>query len=417
MSSPRILFLDHTASLGGAELYLFDLASHYRATSAVVLLEDGPFREKLEAADIPTCVIAANTSVQGVKKESRWWQVITALPEIFRLTVQVSRRARRYDVLYANSQKSLIVGALAGWLAQRPVVWNLHDMLTADHFSSFNRRLAVFFANQLTDRVIVNSEATRTAFVQSGGNVAKTGLVYNGIDVPSAGSSPSERASAVRHELNLGDSPLVGMFSRLAPWKGQHVLLRALPELPGVHALVVGDALFRGDHEYATALQDLACELGVDDRVHFLGFRTDVFSLMQSVDVVVHASTSPEPFGRVLVEAQLAETPVIATAAGGALEIIRDGETGWLIPPEDSGALARAVQYVITNSPVEIDRILCRARRTAEARFSKEAMLEAVGIQLCHVFSDSSLLHHRDKNRSNTGKTSSFTTTGPNCQV
>jgi glycosyltransferase involved in cell wall biosynthesis len=119
----------------------------------------------------------------------------------------------------------------------------------------------------------------------------------------------------------------------------------------------------------------------------------------------------------VLVEAQLAETPVIATAAGGALEIIRDGETGWLIPPEDSGALARAVQYVITNSPVEIDRILCRARRTAEARFSKEAMLEAVGIQLCHVFSDSSLLHHRDKNRSNTGKTSSFTTTGPNCQV
>ena len=129
--------------------------------------------------------------------------------------------------------------------------------------------------------------------------------------------------------------PLIGVFSRLAPWKGQHIVLQALAGLPGVHGIFAGSALF-GEDAYAASLRVLASELGIADRVVFLGQRGDVPALMRAVDIVVHPSVDPEPFGRTLVEAMLARTPVIATDAGAASEILGGGEAGMLVPPGDA---------------------------------------------------------------------------------
>ena len=124
------------------------------------------------------------------------------------------------------------------------------------------------------------------------------------------------------------------MFGRLAAWKGQHVFIRALAGVPDLHAVIVGGALF-GEEAYEADLKRLCAELGVADRVHFLGFRRDIPRLMRMMDLIVHASTAPEPFGRVLVEAMLARTPLIASRAGGALEIVQDRVSGRLVAPDD----------------------------------------------------------------------------------
>ena len=131
----------------------------------------------------------------------------------------------------------------------------------------------------------------------------------------------------LRAELRLGDGPVVGVFGRLAAWKGQHILVRALAELDDTQALIVGDALF-GEQPYRASLEGEIGRSSGRHRIHLTGFRPDIPALMQLCDVVVHTSIAPEPFGRVIVEAMLAGRPVIASAAGGAKEIVEDGRSG-----------------------------------------------------------------------------------------
>jgi len=372
----RVLFLDHSAALGGAELYLLDLAPAFAPPGEVLLLEEGPFLEKLRAAGIPADVIPAPGTVRRVAREAGPLRALRSVPGLLRLAWRVARKARAFDLVYANSQKALVVGSLAAQMARRPLVWNLHDVLTTEHFSAMNIRLAVTLANRFARLVIANSEASREAFRQAGGCVPVV-VVHNGIDFERFAAVDPEQVASLRRELGLRDGPVVGLFSRLAPWKGQHVLLEALAELPEVQAILVGEALFQDEQRYAEALHRQASQPDLEGRVHFLGFRDDVPVLMQLVDVVVHTSVAPEPFGRVIVEGMLARRPVIATRGGGAVEIVRDGETGLLVPPGDAQALAAAIRHLLEH-PDQARRLAEAGYQDARHRFSIEAMRQGV---------------------------------------
>jgi glycosyltransferase involved in cell wall biosynthesis len=371
-----VLFVDHTAALGGAELYLLDYLRHRDGQHEVVLFEEGPFVDRLASAQVLTRCLSGASAVLSFSRASGGMAALRAIPGALRLIYQVAQAARPHDVVFANSQKAFLIAALAGSLTRTPVVWNLHDLLTADHFSSFNTRLVVAMANRCATTVVVNSEATRQSFVDAGGRRSLTRVVYNGLDVRAfAEAGPS----TVREAENIGDAPLLGIFSRLAPWKGQHVLLEALATLPSVHALLVGEALFGDEVTYAQGLREEAERRGMSDRVHFLGFRDDIPSLVNAVDVVVHTSTAPEPFGRVIAEGLLAHKPVIATEAGGAREIVRAGETGWLVPPAGADALARAIGHVLA----DLETAQRRARagwHDARERFSLDTMVVALDV-------------------------------------
>lgn len=382
-SSPRILFVDQSGDLGGAELYLLDVARAYRDTSRVVLFEDGPFADALHAAQVPTSLLVPPPAVRHVRKQDGLWAAIRALPGLFGTVHRLAESARNYDVLFANTQKALLVAGLAGWWTGRPVLWNLHDLLTAEHFTPLNRWGAVWAANVFADHVIANSVASERAFRSAGGRTP-TSVVYNGIDPAPFDALPPNAGQALRSELNIGEAPLVGVFSRLAAWKGQHVLIEALARLPGVHALLVGEALFGSDRTYALTLRQRVHDLDLADRVHFLGFRTDVPALMAACDVVAHTSVAPEPFGRVIVEGMLARRPVVATRAGGALEIVEDGRTGRLVPPADPEALMRALSDLL-HAPEEAALLAAAGYEHARRRFSPQTMLDGVTAALSRV--------------------------------
>jgi glycosyltransferase involved in cell wall biosynthesis len=277
---------------------------------------------------------------------------------------ELAQVMKSYDVLFANSQKSLFVGALACAIARKPLVWILHDIITDPTFSKANRAAAVAVANGMTKTVVVNSKATAESFVESGGRKDLVRLVYNGFDVDRPTATPID----VRKEFGFDKRPVVGLFSRLSAWKGQHVLLDALKDAPDVQALLVGGALF-GQEDYEASLRAQVETLGLGDRVRFAGFRDDVPRLMAGVDVVLHTSTHVEPFGRVVVEGMLAGKPVIATEGGGVGEIIDDGVTGLLIKPGDPGALAAAINR-LTADPKLRKTLAAAGNASAKARFS-----------------------------------------------
>lgn len=377
----NILYVDQTGQLGGGELSLFDWLSEWPQGARVVLFEDGPFRPMLEEIGIPVNILPLK-SLKGIRREASWRHILNTLPTLLRLRNSLYRTAKGADVLYANSQKAFLLSALAKRRGQ-PLVWHLRDILTSEHFSPILRRTAVAVGNRFATIIIVNSHSTAAAFVAAGGRVDKVRVVPDGVSSKLYDDWNAEAIETLRETICPRTEFLVGIFGRLAEWKGQHVLLEAAASLPQLHLCLVGAPLF-GEQAYADALSRRAELPDLAGRVHFLGFRKDIPALMRSMDLVVHASTAAEPLGRVIIEAMLARRPVIATRAGGAAEIVEDGLSGLLVAPGSVSELKDAIQLVFGSKNLA-DTLAAGGRARAEGAFSLQIMVERIKAVLNEV--------------------------------
>jgi glycosyltransferase involved in cell wall biosynthesis len=360
---PRILFVNHTASLGGGELGLLGLVRDYRMHSRVLLLDDGPFRFVLQMAGADVQVVRSGGGFQGTRRHSGLLRVVAALPGLAGAVRAIVRACAGFDVIYANSQKAFAAAAFAGKIAGKPVIWSLQDLLTPEHFSALLRMGVARLANSGARAVIVNSGATARAFVAAGGAPRLVHVVPSGVD-----EAPFLEAGGPVDLPATAERPWIGLFGRISPWKGQHVAVEAMEKLERGSLFLAGDALF-GEDDYKCALIRRIGERGLSGRIHLLGFRDEVAPLMRQMDVIIHTSIAPEPFGRVIVEAMLAGRPVIATRGGGPEEIVEEGVNGWLVPPGDAGALAAAVDEVLRR-PDAAARVAAHARTEALEKYT-----------------------------------------------
>ena len=371
MSPERVLFVDHTGQIGGAELILLDVVEG-RSRSSAFLFEDGPLGPALAERKLNIIVSNWGRNLSNFRRDSSWFAAVPLVARLVAIVAEIARAARSHDIVYANSQKAFVLAAIASVFARRPLIWHLHDIISPDHFGAMQRRMQVLLANRRAAKVIVPSQAAATAFIEAGGRSDLIEIVPNGLALPPEARTPAE----LRRSLELPTRPLVGVFSRLARWKGQHVLLEALATMPDVGCIIVGDALF-GEQAYAAELKQMVLARGLADRVHFLGHRNDVPKLMMAVDAMVHPSIDPEPFGRTLVEAMLAGVPVIATNAGAAPDILEGGKAGTLVPPNDAPALARAIADVLAK-PAALKDQLDYALARAQAQYGVAQMLDKI---------------------------------------
>ncbi|MEH1856230.1 MAG: glycosyltransferase family 4 protein [Nostoc sp.] len=376
----KILFLDQSGKPGGAELCLIDIAKPYSDRALVGLFADGPFKDLLQQNNIPVEVLA--TQAIQVRKESSLLQGFKSLGQLAPLITKVVKKAREYDLIYANTQKALVVGALASFFSHRPLVYHLHDILSKEHFSRTNLRIAINLANSFASLVIANSEASKTAFLQAGGRRNIIEVIYNGFD-PKTYKTDESDINKLQQQLGLQGKFVVGHFSRLAPWKGQHILIDALAKCPPeVTVILVGDALF-GEQEYVQDLHQQVTQLGLENRVKFLGFRSDIPQLMAACNLVAHTSTSPEPFGRVIVEAMLCGKPVVAAKAGGVMELVEHGLNGFLVTPGEPQELAQVIITCLQETEITAT-IANNARITASLRFDVATINQQIAQLLSH---------------------------------
>ncbi|MFX1767547.1 glycosyltransferase family 4 protein [Paraburkholderia sp. A1RI-2L] len=377
-NAPRVLAIDQSGVLGGAELSLLEVVKGLRARIEVLLFNDGPFREALDAAGARVDVLDSG-ALRNVRRDGGAMPKFGVLAGIAALVRETRRRARGVDVLYANTQRAMVIGVLAGKLARKPVVWHLRDIVSDEHFGRVQRAVIKGCAKLGLAHVIANSHASAQVFSElTNFDSRRIDVVHNGVDESPFRALARVPQAQLRAQIGLPeDAFLVGAFSRLARWKGQHVLLEALLLEPRAHAVLVGAPLF-GEDAYAQELREFVAARGLTGRVHFLGFRHDIAACMRAMDVIAHTSITPEPFGRVVVEGMLAQRPVVASRDGGVKEIVEHGKSGLLCTPGDAQELARTLSALCDDETLR-ERLAQNGLAVARERFGKEQYVEAVG--------------------------------------
>jgi len=385
----RVLYLSAEAGLGGAERSLLDiLASMRRAqpswTLTLVTAADGPLVQHAAALGVTTRVLpfaealarlgesgsASTTSGQLVLAART---VLTALPaakyawQLRRLTKSVAP-----DIIHTNNLKMHVIGT---WVrpSNAALVWHLHDFIGSRPIS----RRVLAAASGRVSAAVANSESVAEDARAVLDSKVPVVMVHNGVDL--------DRFSGTGERVDLdqlsGLPPAaagvvrVGLVATLGRWKGHTTFLDAMAQLPpdlAVRGYIIGGAVYRTDgSQYSIDdLKRYAADRGLADRVGFTGFVEHPESALRSLDVVVHASTSPEPFGLVIAEAMACGRAVIASNAGGAREIFTPGVDALVHAPGNAGDLAARI-LELARDPQARQRIGQAGRKTAERRFDR----------------------------------------------
>lgn len=225
--------------------------------------------------------------------------------------------------------------------------------------------------------IIAISTTIRDDVLARGVDPRRVRLIHDGLD-PERVVVRRPGAELLR---SLGLRPtdrIIGMVGNVKPWKGQHVLIGALAHLraehPDLHCIFVGAIVDQG---YFRRLEDLLGAAGVRDRAHFVGFDSNPADFVTMMEVVVHASVEPEPFGLVVVEAMALSKPVVATTIGGPRDVVEDGVTGYLCPPEDDVALAGCLARLLAN-PACARQMGTAGRERLLAAFTSAAQVQTI---------------------------------------
>ena len=374
----KVVYLDHTAALGGAEIALLRLLQHLDRDHwdpVVVLGEEGRLASLLMAMRVAYRIhhlprLLADLRQDTIKPWSlgnpvRLWSAARHVLELSRLI-----RAERADIVHTNSLRASVVGALAARLAGVPVIWQIHSVVGSPMMSAAGVALMRVLA-RLPQHVIGNSHTTATSL-----------------------RLPSDRVTVIPCGLTLQDFALpagegtvgaprparVGMIARFAPIKGQHVFVDAIGDLAGKHPsaefVIAGAALF-GETAYEAEIKAKTLASPAVARIQLPGFVEDVPSLLRDLDIVVAPSVGAEGFSQVVAEAMMASKPVVASAGGGPSEILEDGVTGRLVEPGDAAALAHAISELLAD-PAEARAMGRRARDVALERYDIRKTARAI---------------------------------------
>ena len=371
-----VLVLSHASNIWGAERRLLDMAPLLAAQGILLVLASPPG----ELAD--AWVSAGHRwepfslrRHQGLRQpDSRARPHVGALlsegRSVMHSSFSVARLAREFDLVQSHSLMAHLEVALAGILARRPVVLDLHDLVE----EGLGRRV-LRLAARLATVSLANSSATAQTV---GGESRKVRVVHPGVETDRF--FPAAADPAIRAQLSARpEAPLVGILGRIDPNKGVQILVEAMARpdanLSGAHLVVIGREHV-GSADFAVELRRRANEL-LGDRVRFIGPRDDVPDLLRALDVMVNASRH-EPFGRTVLEAQACGVPVVATDAGGIPEFVEDGRSGLLVPPLDAPALGAALERLIGDEALR-RRLAGEGAVQAREKFSVAGQARAAG--------------------------------------
>lgn len=349
----QAMFVAHTAAPSGAELATLRLVSALRTAPtgltlepSVIYTEDGPMVGAMKSQGIPTSVLANSFDSRSVTiRSSGWLRRLVGALALIRVGWALGAAVREHgaDVLIAGSTKALIMSAVAAKRARIPVIWHVHDRISAEYFGATLAFLLRMLGKFVADGYIANSRSTESSLRPGRlpGVVAYPGLDFQ--QTTDTQHAPQRPATET----------VIAVVGRLTQWKGQDVFLRALAntKVRPQRTYLVGGTFF-GEEPFRTELEDLASELQLP--VTFTGHLDDPTDILSISDILVHCSVIAEPFGQVVVEGLRAGCAVIATRPGGPAETIESGVHGLLVDAGDTDQLTEALDRLIADRDLRI---------------------------------------------------------------
>jgi glycosyltransferase involved in cell wall biosynthesis len=388
--SARILIAESGSGFGGTARYLYDLLKSVSGdyTFCVVAAGNGPLIRKVAELGVsvslqplwrfPWCVAAQPAVARRLPQHPMLQALLSYIDLILCGGLQVLMlvplialwlKRRAVSLVHLNNELlSHLPLLMAARLAGCKVVCHLHGWRALTRLE----RLVHRWVHQYVCISVAGAEHYRAQL----GSLPVVPIV-NGIDLKQLPNQEQvqERRVRLRSALGIEDGAILMVcVGRFEPWKGQDVFLQALALVVQAHPQVRGLLVGRDAdpaRSYELRLRKQARALGLDARLSWLDWQDDIWSVYAAADVLVHASKQPEPFGLVLVEAMALGRPVIATRAGGVLDIITDGETGRLVAPGNVADLAAAMQEHVAQ-PQRVNPWTCQARAVVRQRFAIE---------------------------------------------
>jgi glycosyltransferase involved in cell wall biosynthesis len=389
------MFLNPTGQLGGAETSLLALLSSVRETEPswplhLVMAGDGPLTPAARDLGVETSVLPfppalARLGEHGARAESGGYvrlaaQLGRASSGLPAYVGRLRRTIRSFqpDVIHTNGLKMHL---LAGWAnSSSPLVWHLHDYLGPRPLTTTLLR----WSASRCAAIVANSRSVASDARAAIGHGVKVVPIYNGIDLDRF--SPPGHSADLDALAGIPAAPSgtvrAGLLATFARWKGHETFLRAIAELPRelpVRAYVIGAALYdtEGSQYSGEQLRRLAVSLGIADRVAFTGFIRQPEEALRALDIVVHASTSPEPFGLVIAEAMACGRAVIVSRAGGAEELVTDNVDALTHTPGHVGELAARIATLAKDAHLR-GRLGTEARATALRAFDRSRLAREI---------------------------------------
>lgn len=364
---PRIALVESSSGVGGTAKYVRQLVETLDPAlcETVVIARErvGWYRDI--GAYVAEAIFTGGRPGTSPPCASRWRTYVGRASDLLRMAPRFRHYRRLFrrlqvDLVHTNNNVFEHVPALAaGRSLGLPVVCHLHDQVPLTQVERFAVRWPA--------RFFLLSSAARETY---GADVPaeKLRVVHNGIILS------EYEASRLPPAARTLKRPAVGLVGRLVSWKGHETLIRAMPrilaERPEATFYFIGDDP-SGDGSTRERLIHLAADLGCAASLEFTGWVEDPRPLLAQLQVSVVPSTSPEPFGLVLLESMALGVPVVASHHGGPLDIINDGQDGLFHEPRDAEGLATQVTRLLTD-PALAARLSAAARRTVQDRFSMD---------------------------------------------
>lgn len=346
MGKRKILYIDEVSVIGGGTNSLSLILKNLDRNKyePFLLNPEGPVNDRARQMNVK--VIPYDFKHRFLSFRIRGKRVIDPLALTYRLIdgFRLSRIVKRYqiDLIHCNNISGYVASSVVSFLTRIPVIWHVRTYWPDKLYTLW-----------LPDKVIFVSDDLRKA---SGRNCSspKMIVIHNGLNLDFYTSNNGNRT--FRTELGLNDHILVGNVGRVVPWKGLHILIESMQpifkEVEKVRLLIVGDEYVNERNRrssYMMELKDLTKKLGIADKVIFTGFRSDVSNVLSAVDIFVSSSIN-DPNPRAVLEAMYMGCTVVGTRSGGVPEMIEDGKSGILVPPNDPESMMKAIKKLIENS-------------------------------------------------------------------
>lgn len=330
----KVLVLDPANFIGGAEIFMLDFFNSISETTHIKFYV-GTTGNQQYISRVPSFITLKIFPLPRLRfLFNALYGIHHSLRDIRQFIYQ-----EKIDVIVTNSARAHIIASLVVRKTNTKLVWIMHDM-------TFSPWLFRFFG-KYPKAIICVSEMVKKYVKQwiPQKEHSKLTVVYNGISLKNVEKRSQQELSVTKEENEVW----IGTIGRIEPWKGQKYFILAAKEvlksIPNAKFFLIGSSVPQRKSSvlYERKIRALVEKLELSDRVHFMGYQENVYSLLKRFDIFVHTSIDPEPFGRVILDAMALKKAVIASPYGGPAEIVKQNETGYLIDPKDTIALSEKI--------------------------------------------------------------------------